>query len=56
MARKPAPASPGKAYLVLTGLNYPDNQRAEPGDVVTDLPEHSIGWLLKSGAIEPKED
>ena len=49
MARKPR-------YLVLTGLNYPPNgkgseRRAEPGDVVDDLPPGSVGWLLEDGSI-----
>jgi hypothetical protein len=41
-------------YRVLVGLNYPPNdKRAEPGDVVDDLPPGSVGWLLDAGAIEP---
>lgn len=40
-------------YRVLTGLNYPPNRRAEPGDVVDDLPGKSVKWLLESGLIEP---
>jgi hypothetical protein len=48
------------AYEVLVGLNYPDPNsdgelRAEPGDVVTDLPERSIGSLLHHGYIVKKE-
>lgn len=39
-------------YRVLTGLDYPPNRRAEPGDVVDDLPGKSIKWLLEAGAIE----
>jgi hypothetical protein len=56
MARTPAPADPGKAYRVLIGLDYPENRRAEPGDVVTDLPGYAVAWLLETGAIELKED
>lgn len=44
-----------KAYEVVTGLNYPvkgKERRAEPGDVVTDLPESSISWLLEGGHIK----
>lgn len=42
-----------RSYRVLTGLNYPpDNQRAEPGDVVDNLPASSVPWLLATGAIE----
>jgi len=47
-----------KAYRVLTGMNYGKAEtRAEPGDVVDDLPAKSIPWLLEQGHIEPvKED
>ncbi len=40
------------AYKVLIGLDYPPDRRAEPGDVVDDLPTSSVKWLLDSGAIE----
>lgn len=44
-------------YLVLVGLSYPgaghEDKRAEPGDIVTDLPAGSLTWLLKDGYIEP---
>lgn len=40
-------------YKVLVGIDYPPNKRAEPGDVVEDLPPRSIKWLRESGAIEP---
>lgn len=39
-------------YRVLTGLDYPPNKRAEPGDVVDDLPGKSIKWLLEQGHVE----
>lgn len=39
-------------YRALVGLNYPPAKRAEAGDVVSDLPEKSIKWLLKAGKIE----
>lgn len=43
-------------YLVNTGLNYgPTNRRAEPGDVVTDLPGESVRHLLERGHIEPAD-
>lgn len=48
-----------KQYRVLTGLNYPTKageQRAEQGDVVSDLPAKSVPWLLEQGHIEPAED
>lgn len=40
-------------YLVKTGMNYgPANTRAEPGDVVDDLPGESVRWLREQGHIE----
>ena len=39
-------------YQVLIGLNYPPDKRAEPGDVVDDLPQKSVSWLLEQGYIE----
>jgi hypothetical protein len=52
-AGEPAPQS----YRVLRGINYPNpdgmgEKRAEPGDLVDDLPEQSVGWLLDDGVIE----
>lgn len=45
-----------KKYRVLVGLNYPTKgnkeKRAEPGRVVTDLPEKSIRELVDLGYIE----
>lgn len=45
-----------KAYRVLVGLNYPTkaglDKRAEPGDVITDLPAKSVGWLVDEGYVE----
>jgi hypothetical protein len=45
-----------KKYRVVAGLDYPGkggkDKRAEPGDVVDDLPAKSVPWLLKQGAIE----
>lgn len=49
---------PAGAYKVLIGLNYPTASgevRVEPGKVVTDIPERSIAWLTRSGAIVPVE-
>lgn len=40
------------SYRALVGLDYPPGKRAEPGDVVTDLPGKSAKWLLKQGKIE----
>lgn len=45
-----------KKYRVNRGLNYPPNKRAEIGDVVGDIPEKSIKWLLESKIIEPVAD
>jgi hypothetical protein len=43
-------------YRVLIGLNYPPNDtRAEPGDIVDNIPPGSLAWLLKAGALEPAE-
>lgn len=39
-------------YLVLTGLSYPPDRRAEAGAIVDDLPSKSIKWLLAKGVIE----
>jgi hypothetical protein len=43
-------------YRVLAGLDYKGRdgtpRRAEPGEVVDDLPATSTGWLLARGAIE----
>lgn len=45
------------SYKVLKGMNYRPNgkgqeTRAEPGDVVSNLPKKSIEWLERVGAIE----
>ena len=48
-----------KAYRVLVGLNYPakgGEKRAEPEDVVTDLPAKSLPWLLEGGYVEPVKE
>ncbi len=37
-------------YKVLVGLNYGATRR-EPGDVCSDIPQQSIGWLLDQGCI-----
>lgn len=43
-----------KKYRIKVGLNYPPNdKRAEPGDIVDDIPPGSLGWLLDAGVIEP---
>ncbi len=41
-----------KAYKVIIGVDYGD-KRAEPGEVVTDLPVKSVTWLLDQGVIQP---
>lgn len=41
-----------RRYRVLTGLNY-RNRRADPGEVVDDIPARSVRWLLDQGHIEP---
>lgn len=50
-------AAPAQSYRVVRGINYPGGKtgaekRANVGDVVNDLPEGSIDWLLADGAIE----
>jgi hypothetical protein len=40
------------SHKVLRGITYGD-KRAEVGEIVTDIPEGSIEWLLESGVIEP---
>lgn len=42
----------GSSYRVLRGLNYPPGRRAEPGDIVDDLPDGSKRDLVRLGAIE----
>lgn len=40
-------------YRALAGLSYPPGDlRAEPGDIVDNLPGESIKWLLDDGLIE----
>jgi len=43
------------AYKVLRGVSYGSN-RAEPGDVVSDLPASSVAWLLEARVIEPADE
>lgn len=51
MADKAARASKPR-YRVNIGLNYPPNRRAEPGDVVDDLPRTTVVLLQEQGVIE----
>lgn len=39
-------------YKVLQGLDYPPANRAEAGDIVEDLPQKALAWLLEAGVIE----
>lgn len=41
-------------YRVLTGVKY-HGKKAEAGDLVDDLPEGSVEWLLNDGHIEKAE-
>lgn len=43
------------AHKVLIGIDYPPDRRAEPGDVVDDIPAASVSWLIAQGAIEETE-
>lgn len=38
-------------YRILVGVDY-DGKRAEPGDIVSDLPARSVNWLREQGIIE----
>jgi hypothetical protein len=52
-------ASSPQRFRVVRGLNYPGGggaRRAEPGEVVDDLPAGSVPWLLAQGHITPVED
>jgi len=40
------------AYRARVGLSYPPGRRAEAGEVVSDLPQASVAWLLAEGWIE----
>lgn len=44
-----------KAYEVVVGIDYGD-KRAEPGDVVTDIPAKSVTWLVNQGVIRPAKE
>ena len=39
------------AYRVLVGVDYA-GKRAEPGDIVSDLPTKSVSWLVEQGIVE----
>ena len=38
-------------YEIITGVTYA-GKRAEPGDIVTDIPSKSAPWLLEQGIIK----
>lgn len=43
-----------KRYVVRNGINYPVNgveKRAEPGDVIDDLPPAAARWMLEQGDV-----
>lgn len=42
-----------QSYEVLVGLSWEPNRRAEPGDIVDDLPAPSIRHELEAGHIRP---
>lgn len=42
-------------YRVLIGIDYA-GKRAEPGDIVSDLPSRSVTWLAAQGIIESAAD
>ena len=37
----------------VTGIDYPPDRHAEPGDVLDDLPPNAAKWLAAQGYIEP---
>lgn len=39
-------------YRAVVGIDYPPDKRIEAGDLVSDLPEKSVTWLLAQGLIE----
>jgi hypothetical protein len=43
-------------YKVNVGINYPPGKRAEPGDVVDDIPIGSLPDLLSQGVIEVADE
>lgn len=38
-------------FKVVTGIEY-DGKRAEPGDIVDDIPTKSVTWLVEQGIVE----
>lgn len=52
---KNVPGKPKPVYVVLVGLNY-DGKRAEPGDLVDDLPPRAVEWLLRDKCISQVEE
>ena len=42
---------PVTRYRVLVGLNY-DGMRREPGEIVSDIPEEDLAWLVEQQCIE----
>lgn len=52
----PAGGMPVTKHRVLVGIDYTvrgQPRRAEPGEVVTDLPKESLPWLLEQNIVEP---
>lgn len=39
-------------YRTVVGVEY-SGKRVEAGQVVSDIPEGSVGWLRQAGFIEP---
>lgn len=42
---------PRAKFKALVGLNY-DGKRVEVGEVVNDIPEDSVEWLIQNRCIE----
>lgn len=51
----PKPGKPSVKYRALVGLDL-NGKSVEAGDVVSDIPEKAVEWLLKNGRIEKVED
>lgn len=49
--RQPTSPTTSRSYKVLVGINY-RGQRAEPGDIVSDLLPGEVEWMLADGVIE----
>lgn len=42
------------SHKILRGITY-GTKRAEVGEIVTDIPQKSVSWLIEQEIIEPVE-